>query len=214
MGAARGELGLRVKVVSVTRTRGQLPAGATVPPDNPGNTPQAEGAVDAGIGRTDTNGFATVTVKVLKNPGSRTPQLDGQLYFIYPSREPEIDVAQELRLSVLAWSDYPVNRELTWEQVREMMVPYMKLFPAMKERLDLTDPTVFEIYAANPPFEAPFYGLPQGYKILDRITGGAIPFFLSCDLNDPRFMPVTRDLSPNRILSILHFIQNKYFPVK
>jgi len=205
---------LRVKVVSVTRTRGQLPAGATVPPDNPGNTPQAEGAVDAGIGRTDTNGFATVTVKVLKNPGSRTPQLDGQLYFIYPSREPEIDVAQELRLSVLAWSDYPVNRDLTWGQVREMMVPYMKLFPAMKERLDLTDPTVFEIYAANPPFEAPFYGLPQGYKILDRITGGAIPFFLSCDLNDPRFMPVTRDLSPNRILSILHFIQNKYFPVK
>lgn len=56
--------------------------------------------------------------------------------------------------------------------------------------------------------------MPPDFKILDRIQGGAIPFFLGCDVNDPRFMPVTRDLSPNKILSILHFIQNRYFPAE
>lgn len=213
-GRPKSDTHLKVRVVSVTQRGGRLPEGATVPPGNPGNTPQAEGAIQALMGRTDSQGFANLTVKVIRDPGSRTPQLDGQLYFLYPSLDGEVDVAQERRLSVLAWSDYPVNRNLTWEQVREMMVPYMKLYPAMKERLDLTDPTAFEIYAANPPFAAPFYGVPPDFKILDRIQGGAIPFFLGCDVNDPRFMPVTRDLSPNKILSILHFIQNRYFPAE
>jgi hypothetical protein len=205
---------LEVQVVSVTNTDGKLPAGATVPPIYPGNTPKAEGAIEAKIARTDDNGFAVVSVKVLKDPGSRTSQLDGQLYFLYPSLDGQPDLTQELRLSVLAWSDFPIDKQMTWEEVRDIMAPYVKLYPSMRERLDLSDPTSFEIYARNPPFNRGYYGTPDGFKILDRIDGGAIPFFLACDINDPRYMPVTRDLSPNKVLSILYYIQNQYFPPK
>ncbi len=200
--------------------------GATVPPTNPGDTPQADGAISAAITPTDVNGFATVTVTVLKDPGSRTPLLEGQLYFIYPHFEKLSPTpAQEYRISCLAFSQYSVNTNPAWSDIVAMLTVYDKLFPAMKAQVCLTDPVAFATYAASPPFGIPdpanpghlipsgyYPDVPADYKILDRITGGAIPFFVSRDQNDPRFMPVTRDLSPNKIKTLLYFIQNSYFP--
>jgi len=194
--------------VNVVPVHGTTP-GATVPPDNPGDTRQAEGAVSASVTATDADGFATVTVEIVSDPGARTPLLDGQLYFIYPYAGAAPVIAQENRISCLAWSHYPVNTNPTWDDVVAMLAVYVKLFPAMTEQINLTDQVAFATYAASPPFA--FYGL-KDYKVLDRITGGAIPFFLTRDQNDPRFMPVTRDLSPNKIKTLLYYIQNNYFP--
>ena len=110
----------------------------------------------------------------------------------------------------------------------------MKLFPSMKEVINLTDETTFRIYAANPPFGVPdpvnpgklkpsgaykhyvdgkLEDIPADYLILNRIKGGVIPFYLTHNWqSDPRFMPLTRDLSLNRIRTILNYIQNSYFP--
>lgn len=215
---------LSLQVVSVTgKTK-----GITVPPGYQGNTDQANGALTAEIGTTDSHGFAQVELTVLKDPGYRTIELDGQLYYIVvydkaTQSTPDLLVAaaaQEQQISCIAWSDYAVKDEPVWEDVRAMMAPYMKLFPAMKHKIDLTDQTAFTLYASTPSFfppgtnepNSPFFGVPQGYKVLDRITGGVIPFLFSVDPEtDSRFMPLTRDLSPAKIRTILNFIQNSYF---
>jgi hypothetical protein len=217
-------LTLQAIVVSVTVGPDGLPPGATVPPGNPGNTPGVEDCVTATIAATDQYGRASLTMTVVKNPGSRTPQLDGQLYFIYPQMAKTPLVTQENRVNLVAWSQYTVLAKPQWDDVRLMMVPYVKLFPGMTARLDLTDPTAFRIYAANPPFGVPdpndptklvpsgAYDVPADYVIMQRIKGGTIPFRLTRDINHPQYMPVSRDLSPAKIQTILNFIQNNYFP--
>ena len=40
------------------------------------------------------------------------------------------------------------------------------------------------------------------------IAAGAIPYYMSMDFNDPRYMPLTRDLSPDKLMTIMHFIKN------
>jgi hypothetical protein len=214
---------LSITTVSVKGTT----KGITVPPGYPGNTSQADGALSALITSSDQHGFAQVDVRVNHNPGQRTDELDGQLYYLVvhrPEQLPDLEktaAAQEQQISCLAWSDYIVKEQPVWEDVRAMMAPYMKLFPAMKQKIDLTDQTAFTLYASTPPFfppggdepNSPFFGVPRGYKVLDRITGGVIPFLFSVDPeSDSRFMPVTRDLSPAKIQTILNFIQNSYFP--
>ena len=194
--------------------------GATVPPYNPGNTPQADGALTGSITATNQFGFATVTLKVLKDPGFRTPELDGQLYFVivYDPQAPVPNWAtdppvQEHQISVLVWSDYPVNQNPSWEDIVAIFAPYMKLYPFMKNRIDLTDPHTFQIFSRNPPWIAynpqnprPPFQFPGNSNL--QIDAGAIPYYLTFDTNDPRYMPITRDLSPNKWLTVLYYIKN------
>jgi len=189
--------------------------GATVAPTNPGNSPKAHKAVKATISASDSDGYATVTLTVLKDPGQRTPELDGQLYFIvvYDPDLPHPDWSkktspappQDQTISCLVFSQYPVNQNPQWAEIKAMFVPYMKLYPSMRERLDLTDPTTFEVFAKNPPWS-------HGYNVNRTgplgIVAGAIPYYLSLDFNDPRYMPISRDLSPAKVSTIMHFIKN------
>ncbi len=180
---------------------------ATVPPSSPGDTPSAEGALAATIGATDACGFATIELAAVKDPGSRTPELDGQLYFVYPVTDPSApSYAQEQLLSVLLWSSYPINEAPTWDEIVAINAPYMKLYPAMKARIDLTDLHTFTVFTDNPPW-APVYLTPAHYNVLG-ISAGAIPFYMSRDLSDPRFMPVTRDMSPNKLTTMLYFCKS------
>ncbi|WP_339875511.1 hypothetical protein [uncultured Algoriphagus sp.] len=193
---------LQVDVVSV---HGNTP-GATVPPSNPGNTPQAEGAIEAAISPTNENGYATVTINVLSDPGARTPQLDGQLYFINVSDPDQLlsqPISQSAMISCLVWSAYPINENPTWEEIQDIFQGYVKLFPGMTEKINLSDYNSFQTFALNPPFG--FYKSPPGPLGIDR---GAIPFFMSRDVTDPRYMPVTRDMSPERTMTVLYFIKN------
>lgn len=195
---------LKVDIVSV---HGNTP-GATVPPSNPGNTPQAFGAIEASVSATDANGFATVTIVVLKDPGRRTPQLDGQLFFInlYDSEgTAPVSVSQSAMISCLVWSNYSVNEDPSWPEIQEIFAGYVKLFPGMTEKINLIDFKSFEVFAKNPPWDH-MYGTsepgPLGIKL------GAIGFFMTRDFNDTRYMPVTRDMSPEKSMTVLHFIKN------
>ena len=195
---------LNLEVVSV---HGNTP-GATVPPTNPGNTPQAEGALAAEVFTTDENGFATIGMKVLKDPGFRTPQLDGQLYFVNlfdPDRPKPEAVSQSAMISCLVWSAYQINENPVWEEIQDLLRGYVKLFPGMTEKLNLLDFKSFEVFSLNPPWD-------HGYGVTTPgplgIKAGAISFYLSLDITDTRYMPLTRDMSNERLMTILHFIKN------
>ncbi len=199
---------LKVQVVPV---HGDTP-GATVPPTNPGDTPSADGALVATLGLTDAWGWAEVTLSAVKDPGSRTAELDGQLYFLWlyadQKPDPKTGVSQEKTISVVLWSSYQVNENPSWELVQALMAPYMKLFPGMRNKIDLTDQNTFFIFGNNPPWtkvygaDTPPYDL-NGYLI----SSGAIPFYMTRDINDPRYMPLSRDFSPNKLTTVLYYIK-------
>jgi hypothetical protein len=200
----------RLGIVPVT---GSTPGNTGGNPAYPGDTQQAWGAIQGKISASDEHGFAHVTMRVVDDPGMRTPELDGQLYFVYafpadsewttPIRS-QLET-QEHQLSVLAWSRYEVIENPPWEVVAGLMAPYMKIYPSMRDIIDLTDHHSFEVYSLNPPWLV--YGFPPTYNI-DGISAGAIPFMMTRDFTDPRFMPITRDLSPNRIKTILNWVRN------
>ncbi len=187
--------------------------GATVPPSNPGNTSQADGALQASITPSDANGFATVTLSVVKDPGSRTVELDGQLYFIilYDPEQPAPDWTdqpiQEHLISCLAWSQYNINTHPSWEEVQAMMVPYMKLYPSMRNQLDLTDQHSFSVFAINPPWSHAYNAPPYQQNGIN-LSAGAIPYFLTRDFNHSLYMPISRDLSPNKLATVLYYVMN------
>jgi hypothetical protein len=209
--AAAVQLGLVIEPVY-----GSTP-GATVPPSNPGDTQQALGVFTpptSFITPSDENGIAQITLYVEKDPGQRTPQLDGQLYFaiVYDPAQgvPPLDKqapVQEQCLSVVAFSQYTVNSNPSWQIVQQMMLPYVKIYPGMTERIDLSDQHTFHIFALNPPWVAFDPTNPPPPEPYLGLQAGAITYYLTRAFTDPRYMPITRDLSLNRLRTILHYIK-------
>jgi hypothetical protein len=189
--------------------------GASVPwsAGYKGDTAQADGALAATVTAVDAQGDCIVTLTVMHDPGFRTPQLDGQLYYIMvydpangpPNMQELPPPRQETLISCIVFSQY--NEKPSWETVKAIMTPYAKLYPGMTEQIDLTQQQAFFTFAVNPSWHAyekdvvP-YVLPDGRKI----AAGAIPYLMTRGFNDPRFMPVTRDLSPDKLLHILTYI--------
>ena len=191
--------------------------GASVPwsePDASGDSPDVDGYLSATASVTDNNGRSTITLTVNGGPPPRTSQLDGQLYFIIPylgAEPPNLLQAaprQESMISAVVFAPFAYSNPPAWETVKELMTPYAKLYPGMTEQIDLTQQQAFFTFATNPPWQAfdgpnavP-YTLPNGSKI----AAGSIPYLLTRDFNDPRFMPVTRDLSQDKLLCVLYYI--------
>ena len=205
----------KVKIIPIT---GETP-GITVPPHKyPGDTSDADGALAASVAASDKEGLSTITFSAAKNPGSRTPELDGQLYFCYAylgDEKPWEEPVQEQQISVLLWSQYEVIDEPSWEQIKALMIPYAKLYPGMFDKFDLADQTAFDFYSNNPG--APFFEGPGGKFNIPghpEIQDGTIPFYISLPIEDPRYMPVTRDLSPNKIKTMLNYISAEQKKVK
>jgi hypothetical protein len=187
--------------------------GVTPPPDPDrckGDTPSANGALGADITPTDASGFATLKLKSLKDPGSRTAELDGQLYFVLPyipgAPDPSKSPMQEQMVSVLMWSAYTPSPSVTWDEIVGILAPYDKLYPFMAGKIRLTDPHTFTTFARNPPWKI-VYGDPSQYTLPNgkTIAAGAIPYMLTRPVNDPRFMPISRDLSPGKINAVLYY---------
>ncbi len=200
-----------VIAVPVVRTN----QGASVPWNGgyQGDTAQAQGALEAQASAVDANGNCTVTLTVLADPGYRTPQLDGQLYFIVlyepligPPNMNNVPPRQELLISCVVYSQYQVQP--TWETVQAIMTPYMKLYPGMTDQIDLTQQQAFFTFAVNPPWQAYDGGNVVPYVLPDgrKIAAGAIPYYMTRGFNDTRYMPVTRDLSPDKVLHVLSYI--------
>jgi hypothetical protein len=188
--------------------------GASVPwsAGYKGDSAQADGALEATVTAVDAQGDCIVTLTVMHDPGSRTSQLDGQLYYIMvydpadgPPDMQHVPPRQETLISCIVFSQY--NETPSWETVKAIMTPYAKLYPGMTDQIDLTQEQAFFTFAVNPSWHAyeknvvP-YVLPDGRKI----AAGAIPYLMTREFNDPRFMPVTRDLSPDKLLHILTYI--------
>lgn len=216
---------LNFKVISV---KGDTP-GITVPPGYPGNKDSADGALAASISPTNSDGVALVKFKAIRGVEPRTDELDGELYFCYAyfdgeepwgkndPNNPENNIAprQEAQISVLVWSAYPVKEKPTWADVQPLMAPYAKLFPAMSDKFRVDDERAFDFYSNNPG--AGFFLGPNGKFNIPghpEIQDGAIPYYLTLPIESPLYMPVTRDLSPNKIATLINYISLEQAAVK
>ncbi len=182
----------------------------TMAPSSPGYTDQNKGlppsqALAITVATSDDQGRAAVCLEAKADPGSRSAQLDGMQYIFQLTPEsptgstpddPALgtfdDPEQEIQVSVHLYASYPVLDTPTWNEIQPIFVPYMKLYPAMREKIDLTVEDTFLFYANMPPNN------PPGQGILTQMM--QLPF------DDPDFMPVTRDLSPNKTQTVLNFI--------
>ena len=196
-----------------------------------GNTASCEGALDLNL-TCQSPGRFQLALSAAKDPGVRTPELDSQLYFIafwpqnQPGPPPNLDPskipataipdfampAQEAILSCVIWAAYPLNTAAQFPEIAQIMKVYDKLFPAMHAKMDLCDEQTFRTFSLNPPWDAFYsnqpgpmsYTFPNG----DSISTGTIPYYLTRSINDPRFMPIMRNLSPNKLLTVLYFCYN------
>lgn len=183
--------------------------GNTGTPGSLGDTSQAKGKLGATVLPSDQSGYAHVEFSALGDPGMRTPQLDGQVYFIYAAPTTAgADTAQtqERQASVLLFSAYTPVKEPSFEQIAELFWPYVKLYPGMGETMNLSDHHSLAIFGEHPPWVA--FGESKDYSV-DGVNRGAVPYLLTRDIKDPRFMPVTRDLSPNRVKTILNWFKHR-----
>lgn len=90
--------------------------------------------------------------------------------------------------ALLVWAPYlrSGNPQPTWEQyVEPIFSQYMKLYPGMKQILELTDQA----------------------QVMQNLQPLLTVFFLPFD--HPHYMPVTRDLSPQKIDVIKTWIRNQ-----
>lgn len=109
-------------------------------------------------------------------PGIPRGYIDGQVYAVRPVLQNFLTSGGPVNpsdfVSVLAWSAYTAPAQPTWwTDVRPILLQYANLYPVMRQYVDLSD---YDSVTAN---------------------GGTIAFTMSLHPEDPRYMPVTRDLS-------------------
>ena len=151
--------------------------------------------VIAWAGPTDANGLASLAVSTpagdVTLPPPRQP-LDTQLYlvsFLDPTGQPVGDgygqgQQANASLSVLRFQSFEIPAQPNWDQdVGPILQAYARLYPGMKAILDIGDETTVQ---------------------------GAAPFIyarMSLPILDPAYMPVTRDLAPARIQTVLNWLK-------
>jgi hypothetical protein len=139
-------------------------------------------------GQTDSNGQLIVTFSANGLPASTKPperiNIDGQVFlFAY-----DYFMGGVQPINFLMFEDTPPNPDPTWADVQPLFVQYMRLYPAMKSLIDLSDYRT----VTNPQFGVP----------------ARIQSALSLPLSHPAFMPVTRDLSHGKRNLILLWFKN------
>ena len=153
---------------------------------------QASTDISVGIGNADATGRATVTTKVnvnqLQLPPPRVP-LDSQVYFVVMTDANNQPIGDEplegASLSVLLFDAYTAPANPTWNDVSEVFGAYARMYPGMKSRFDISD-------------QATVAGDPQA--VLEHMD---IP------IEDPAYMPVTRDLSPAKVAMIVAWLKTQ-----
>ena len=144
------------------------------------------------FGNLNANGLAPVTTKVFVNqlqlPPDRVP-LDSLLYFVLMKDDAGQligdEAAEGYSLSILVFQAYTAPANPTWNDVGEIFKAYARMYPGMKSRFDISDP-------------ATVMGDPQA--VLDHM---AVP------VEDPMYMPVTRDLSPAKVQMIVTWLKSQ-----
>lgn len=113
--------------------------------------------------------------------------LDSQIYLLNPSNEETWQIAdrasplprQPIALSLLVWNPYAGPEKPGWNDVKDIMESYARLYPGMAEKVDLASLDKVTTFAA---------------QIRER---------MSASVDQPDYMPVTRDLAPSKVQAIV-----------
>jgi hypothetical protein len=158
--------------------------------DEDGDTAPSTNVTLAWNGSTDANGIANLTVSTVAQdpalPAYRVP-MDSQIYYVFFN-----DLAGQPvgdgngNISVLRFQSYTAPANPTWQQdVGPILQAYARLYPGMKDRLDIGD-------------EATVIGFATA-----MLAKMSLPF------SDPAYMPVTRDLSSAKVAMILAWLKTQ-----
>lgn len=139
------------------------------------------GSPPTGKVKTAGNGRAKLRL-VAGNPGHPRQHMDGQVYVIGVYIGAPTDANQRALLSVHVYESLAVPASPTWNDVKEILTQYSRLYPAMTRVLDLSDET----------------------KV--RAKRGEIARRLRLPETDPSYMPTTRDLSRDRKALLLKWL--------
>ena len=185
-----------------------------------GNPPSSEGALSYTVTAGAPGKFQILFTPAF-DPGARTPELDSMLYFVcaWPTGTPapanNLNTncpPQEQMISVVIWQSYTLNTAAAFPEIQQIMKVYDKLFPAMHAKMDLMDEQTFFTFAINPPWFVYYANTPGPTKITlpngGTIACGSIPYYLTRNAEDPRLMPIMRNLSPNKLLTVLYYCWN------
>lgn len=151
---------------------------------------QSGGTGEPGFVETDGDGIATLRVKA--NVPQPLPEsrefIDSQVYFVSGPWQGSAWIWWPMSfapLSVLVFDQYDAPANPTWgTDVQPVMDQYMRMYPGMKNILDMSD-----------------------YNTVKQ-NANALKAVFSADLLDPARMPVTRDLAPAKLQMVLKWISD------
>ncbi|MBG1272048.1 hypothetical protein [Nostoc sp. WHI] len=138
---------------------------------------------------TDTAGKAKLLIET-QDPGNPRGYIDGQIYTLLYSLQGQADSQKQSLdgIYVLLFDAYPIPDRPTWfEHIHPIFQQYGNLYPIMSKRLvDLGD----------------YDSVRENRAILELA--------FSLDIDDPNSMPVTRDLSRAKRVTILRWLREQY----
>lgn len=122
-------------------------------------------------------------------PGNFRGYIDGQVYGLgYRIATPPEGYLRDFWnfISILIWDDWPVPETPTWHRdIQPIMEQYGNLYPIMSRHL---------------------VNLGDYDSVLKHLD--ALKLCFSLPVSDPNFMPVSRDLSANKLKAILHWMNH------
>jgi hypothetical protein len=132
--------------------------------------------------KTGPDGTAELTLTA-SPPGNPRGYIDGQVYGLAYGWGHDDSVAGGSQLSVLVFDDYQAPARPTWvADVLPILQQYANLYPVMRDILDLSD----------------YHSVVQHRSALRLV--------FSLPVEDPNYMPVTRDLSPQKRAMLLSWL--------
>ncbi|MEH2240654.1 hypothetical protein [Nostoc sp.] len=138
---------------------------------------------------TDATGKAKLLIET-QDPGNPRGYIDGQIYTLLYSLQGQADSQKQFldAIYVLLFDAYPIPDRPTWfEHIHPIFQQYGNLYPIMSKRLvDLGD----------------YDSVRENRAILELA--------FSLNVHDPNSMPVTRDLSRAKRVTILQWLREQY----
>lgn len=153
-------------------------------PPNIGNNPSGALNFPSSV-TTDQNGRASFTMSA-SDPGNPRGFIDGQVYavrYTWNGNAQEFSDPNDF-VSVLVFDSYPQNANPSWQDIAPILTQYARLYPYMYSQVKLDE-----------------------YAIVSSDAAAMIGV-LSLSEHDPRYMPVTRDLSRDKKDLLLTWLKN------
>jgi hypothetical protein len=169
------------------QTFGDPPDSDTPTPNPPMGVPQS--AVSFASAATCDGGGRATAKLLASDPGNPRGYIDGQVYFVvYAPHGLEPLNASDF-LSVLVWNSFTPDNPTTWfGSMQQIFQLYGNLYPIMRDSPDIgIDLTSYDDVCSNRP------------QILAALNAA---------VTDPKYMPVTRDLSQAKRKAMIQWLTN------